>query len=42
MKLYVFYDVFYNDVITLLRRHSFSDDTNEICTAYVKLEIRFP
>ena len=34
----VFYEIFYNDITTLLWRHSFLTDSNEYCTAYyVKL-----
>ena len=40
MNLVVFYEIFYKDVTTLLCRHSFLTDPNEICTAYVKLEIK--
>ena len=40
MNLVVFYSLFYNDVTTLLWRHSFLTDLNENCTAYVKLKTK--
>ena len=36
----VFYEIFYNDVTTLLWRHSFLTDFNENCKAYVKMNYK--
>ena len=40
MNLVFFCEIFFNDVITLLWRHSFLTDPDENCRAYKKLEIK--